>query len=83
MAESDRGRLSVSLVDVNGRKTEFLALVSDVAAVPSQKGFGRAEVIRDEAMPRRFYAVRHWTSVAAAMQWRFDTRVLVRNAIGA
>ena len=73
MADSDRGRLSVSLVDVNGgRETEFLALASDVAAVLSRKGYGRAEMIRDETVPRRFYAVRHWTSVAAAEQWHAD-----------
>ena len=73
MADSDRSRLSVSLVDVNdGRETEFLALASDFAAVLSQKGYGRAEVIRDEAVPRRFYAVRHWTSIAAAEQWHGD-----------
>ena len=41
MADSDRGRLSVSLVDVHdGRETEFLALASDVAAVLSRKGYG-------------------------------------------
>ena len=27
-----------------------------------RKGYGRAEVVRDEAEPLRFYAVRHWTS---------------------
>ena len=73
MADIDRSRLSVSLVDVNdGRETEFLALASDFAEVLSQKGYGRAEVIRDEAVPRRFYTVRHWTSVAAAEQWHGD-----------
>ena len=72
MADSDR-RLSVSLVDVNdGRETEFLTLASDVAAVLLRKGYGRAEVIRDEAMPQRFYDVRQWTSAAAAEQWHGD-----------
>ena len=73
MADSDRGRLSVSLLDVNdGCETEFLALASDVAAVLSHKGYGRAEMVRDEGVPRRFYAVRHWTSAAAAEQWHAD-----------
>lgn len=73
MTDPDRSRLSVSVVDVNdGREGEFLALASDMAALLSQKGYGRAEVVCDEAVPRRFYAVRHWTSLAAAEQWHGD-----------
>ena len=61
-------RLSVSLVDVHdgprGRvsrrsRTQFEALLI-------RKEYGRAEMIRDEAHPLRFYAVRHWTDAAAA-----------------
>jgi cytidine deaminase len=73
LADSDRSRLSVSLMDVNdGHETEFLALASDFAALLSRKDYGRAEMIRDEAAPQRFYAVRHWTGVAAAEQWHRD-----------
>ena len=76
MADSDPRRLSVSLVDVNeGRETEFLALASECAALVSRKGYGRAEVIRDEAAPQRFYTVRYWTSVAAAEQAHRDADV--------
>lgn len=74
--DTDRSRLSVSLMDVHdGRETEFLALASDLVALLSRKEYGRAEVIRDEAVPQRFYAVRHWTSVAAAEQAHRDAAV--------
>lgn len=76
MADTDRSRLSVSLMDVHdGRETEFLALASDLVALLSRKEYGRAEVIPDEAVPQRFYAVRHWTSVAAAEQAHHDAAV--------
>ena len=73
MAASDESRLSVSLVDVaEGHESDFLALARQFAAVVLRKGYGRAEVIRDEAVPRRFYAVRHWTSAGAAEQCHAD-----------
>ena len=32
----------------------------------TRKEYGRVEIVRDEASPRRFYAVRYWASAAAA-----------------
>jgi len=73
LADSDKSRLSVSLVDVNtGRESDFLTLARQFASEMLRKGYGRAEVIRDEAVPLRFYAVRHWTSAASAEQCHAD-----------
>jgi len=64
---SDRARLSVSLVDVHKhQEADFLMLAREFAALLLTKGYGRSEMIRDEARARRFYAVRHWTDAAAA-----------------
>ena len=66
MGSSDR-RLSVTLVDVRpGKEEEFLALATRFEALLIRKEYGRAETIRDEANPRRFYAVRHWSDISAA-----------------
>lgn len=76
MAESDRGRLSVSLVDVaEGHETEFHALSRTFQAILERKGYGRAEVFRDEGVPTRFYAVRHWVTAAAAERCHGDVEV--------
>lgn len=40
-----------------------------------RKQYGRAEFIRDEANPLRFYAVRHWTDAAAAAKCHADPEV--------
>jgi cytidine deaminase len=67
LADSDRHRLSVALVDVNdGHEDDFLMLSREFAALLLKKGYGRAEIIRDEAVPRRFYSVRHWTNASSA-----------------
>lgn len=76
MADSDRSRLSVALVDVaKGHLEDFLALSRDFEAVLARKGYGRAEMIRDEAQPLRFYAVRHWTDAASAQACHADAEV--------
>ena len=81
MADSDRGRLSVSLVDVNeGCEAEFHTLARSASAVMLRKGYGRAETIRDEAQPLRFYAVRHWTNAAAAEQCHADPEMQALTA---
>ena len=73
MADSDRNRLSVSLIDVaEGRAAEFLALAHEFEAMMARKGYGRGEVIRDEAVPLRFYAVRQWVDAAAAEHCHAD-----------
>ena len=67
MSSSDNRRLSVALVDVNaGHEGEFLTLTTAFEAILIAKNYGRAEIIRDEAQPGRFYAVRHWTNAEAA-----------------
>ena len=74
MTDSDLGgRLSVSLVDVSeGREAEFHALSGDFEALFARKEYGRSEVIRDEGLRRRFYAVRRWKDAAAAEQCHAD-----------
>jgi cytidine deaminase len=76
LVDSSSGRLSVSLVDVGeGHEEEFQALGTAFAALVDRKGYGRAEMIRDEALPRRFYAVRRWTSTEAAEACHADVEV--------
>ena len=76
MSGSDRNRLSVSLVDVaQGLESDFVAWGSEFEALLSRKGYGRAEIIRDEAEPQRFYEVRHWIDAAAAEKCHADGEV--------
>lgn len=76
MTDSETGRLSVSLVDVTaGREGEFLALAREFGAALAAKGYGTAEIVRDEAVASRFYAVRRWTSAAAAERCHADADV--------
>jgi cytidine deaminase len=66
----------VTLVDVHpGKEEEFLALAIRFEALMIRKEYGRAETIRDEAQPLRFYAVRHWSDVAAAERCHGDPEV--------
>jgi len=64
LLSSSERRLSVTLVDVRPGGEEFLALAVRFEALLIRKEYGRAETIRDEAQPLRFYAVRHWSDVA-------------------
>jgi cytidine deaminase len=76
LVDSDLGRLSVALVDVNdGCEAEFLTLARTFASLMVRKGYGRAETVRDEALPQRYYTVRHWSTAAAAEQCHSDTEV--------
>jgi cytidine deaminase len=78
LADFDHSRLSVSLVDVSeGSEAEFLTLARTFEAAVLRKGYGRAETIRDEAIPHRYYAVRHWTTAAAAAQCHADAEIQV------
>jgi len=62
LASSDDRRLSVSLVDVAaGHEAEFDALSTHFAAIVIRKEYGHVEMVRDEAVRLRFYAVRYWT----------------------
>jgi cytidine deaminase len=81
LAGSDRRRLSVALVDVTaGREAEFLALADEFQAQVAGKGYGSAELIPDEAVPLRFYALRRWTDAAAAAACHADPDVQALTA---
>ena len=76
MASSDGRRLSVSLLDVaDGREAEFRSLATHFEAILIRKEYGRMEMIRDEAMPRRYYAVRYWVDAGAAERAHRDPEV--------
>ncbi len=76
MERSDGRRLSVSLVDVNdGHDAEFQVIATHFEAILIRKEYGRAETIRDEAHPLRFYAVRYWTDATAAERCHRDPEV--------
>jgi cytidine deaminase len=78
---SDGRRLSVSLVDViEGRDAEFLTIATHFEALLIRKDYGRAETIRDEAHPLRFYAVRYWTDATAAERCHRDAEVQALTA---
>jgi len=74
--DSDPRRLSVSLVDVSeGHEAEFRRLATAFEATLIAKNFGRAETIRDESLPLRFYAVRHWSNADSAALCHADPDV--------
>src|SRR5206468_8691699 len=74
--DSDPRRLSVSLVDVlEGHESEFQALATAFEALMVAKHFGRTEMVPDEAVPRRFYAVRYWATADSAAQCHGDAEV--------
>jgi cytidine deaminase len=78
---SDGRRLSVSLVDVaDGHEAELQAIATSFDALFIRKEYGRAEMIRDEAQPRRFYVVRHWVDATAAERCHHDPEVQTLTA---
>ena len=81
MDGSDGRRLSVSLVDIGrGHEAEFAAVSTHFEAILIRKEYGRAEMIRDEAHPLRFYAVRYWTDATAAERCHRDPEVQALTA---
>jgi cytidine deaminase len=67
LADSLEGRLSVAMVEVNaGKEDAFVEIAREFAVLMAAKGYGRADIVRDEASPSTFYAVRHWASAGAA-----------------
>jgi cytidine deaminase len=78
---SDPRRLSVSLIDLGeGHEPEFLTLSNHFEAILIRKEYGRAEVIRDEGHPLRFYAVRYWNNASAAEQCHRDPDIQMLTA---
>ena len=81
MSNSDGGRLSVSLVDVMpGHEEAFVAISTRFEALIIRKNYGRAETIRDEGQPLRYYAVRHWTDAPAAERCHADPEIQALTA---
>jgi cytidine deaminase len=78
---SDPRRLSVALVEVSeGHDAELVAIATSLDALFIRKEYGRAEMIRDEARPLRFYAVRHWVDAQTAERCHRDTEVQALTA---
>jgi cytidine deaminase len=78
---SDGRRLSVSLVDVtSGHDAEFQAIATHFEALLIRKNYGHAEMIRDEAHPLRFYAVRYWADASAAERCHADPEMQALTA---
>jgi cytidine deaminase len=78
---SDGRRLSVSLIDVtSGHDAAFQAIATSFEALLIRKEYGRAEMIRDEAHPLRFYAVRYWIDATAAERCHRDPEVQALTA---
>jgi cytidine deaminase len=64
---SEGRRLSVSLIDVaDGREADFKTLAQHLEALLIRKDYGRVEMVRDEAVPQRHYAVSYWVDTNAA-----------------
>ena len=81
MSSSDTSRLSVALVDVTpGHEQEFTTLATAFAALLIRKNYGRVDMIRDEAVPLRFYAVRRWNDTASAERCHGDAEVQTLTA---
>ncbi|HEX4347855.1 MAG TPA: cytidine deaminase [Vicinamibacterales bacterium] len=76
MIDFENARLSVTLVDVNrGQESEFRNLMARYERLLMSKGYGRAELIRDEAVPGRYYSVRYWTDATCAERCHADADV--------
>jgi cytidine deaminase len=81
LTASHEGRLSVAMVDVHeGHEADFLAIAREFSTVLARKEYGRADIVRDEASPTRFYAVRHWASADAAELCHADVEIQVLTA---
>jgi cytidine deaminase len=81
LTASHEGRLSVAMVDVSdGHETDFLAIAREFSTLLARKEYGRSDIVRDEALPMRFYAVRHWASADAAELCHADIEVQVLTA---
>jgi cytidine deaminase len=81
LSDFDDGRLSVALVDVTtGHEDDFLTLATKFEALIIRKQYGRAETIRDEAQPLRFYTVRRWTDASSAERCHADAEIQALTA---
>ena len=71
----------MTLVEVSqGKEAEFMTLATEFETVLARKNYGRAEIMRDEAHPLHYYAVRRWVDVAAAEACHADAEVQALTA---
>jgi cytidine deaminase len=76
LIDFEAARLSVTLLDVvKGRENDFRSLAVRYERMLAAKGFGRADIVRDEAAPSRFYVVRYWVDAASAERCHADADV--------
>jgi cytidine deaminase len=76
LVNSEGRRLSFALVDVApGHDADFDAFATHFEAILIRKEYGRVEMVRDEAMPQRYYVVRYWTDSGAAERCHRDPEV--------
>jgi cytidine deaminase len=76
LADLPEGRLSVALIEVSeGGEDAFLAIAREFSVVMAKKKYGRTEIVRDEASPACFYAVRLWSSAGAAHACHADPEI--------
>jgi cytidine deaminase len=57
---------------VPGQENAFASISTSFEALLIRKEYGRVEVVRDEALPLRFYAVRYWSDATAAERCHRD-----------
>jgi cytidine deaminase len=60
---------------VAGHESDFQVLATAFEALLIRKNYGRADMIRDEEQPERYYAVRHWNDAHAAETCHADPEV--------
>ena len=74
MGAFDNTRLSVVIIDVNpGRDADFASLSDRLKELLERKQYcTRADALRDEAMPSRYYGVRQWVDADAARRSHSD-----------
>jgi cytidine deaminase len=76
LGSSDDRRLSVAVIDVlEGNEQEFRGLAAAFADLIARKQYGTTDVVRDEAMARRYYSVRYWADIHAAQKFHGDPDV--------
>ncbi len=76
MAASERERLSVAVVETTAdHLDDVVAVLRDLGDLMATQRYGRAEIVRDEAAPNRFYHVRYWIDARAAERCHGDRAV--------
>ena len=58
-----------------GQEDAFVDIAREFSVIMAKKAYGRADIVRDEAAPTTFYAVRHWASAGAAEACHADPEI--------